>query len=161
MKPEIEELRIVRATTSWMKEAVEIAKKEPAIKYKKLPALSVQADVAVAVKCISEPRETTKQGKDYAWLDVELIEPAIVYTKEEGEFEAVKGTEASMNLKRHAGLFRNFKRMFPEGKPCVGVEIVIANLGKRKFETEEYGWVSGYDYRIMKLADIKAKMKKK
>jgi len=161
MKQKLEELQVVKATTSWLQGATEVLKKEPAIKYKKLPALSVQAEVAVAVKPTSEVRETKKQGKEYAWLDVELVEPAIVYTKKEGEYEAPKGTQASMNLKRHAALYRNFKRMFPEGTSCVGAEIVIANLGKRKFETEKFGTVSGYDYRIMELAELKEKMKKK
>lgn len=162
MKEKLIELQVVRAATSWLNKAVEVAKKEPAVKYKKLPALSINAEVAVAVKCIADPRETEKQGKEYAWLDVELIEPAIVYKKDKGgEYEAAKGTQASMNLKRHKGLYRNFRRMFPQGKTCVDAEIVIANLGKKTFDTKEYGRVSGYDYRIMTLAEMKKKIEGK
>jgi len=158
MKQKIKELQVVKASSSWIQEIYDVAKEMPAVKYEKLPALSVQAEVAVAVKCIAEVRETSSKGKDYAWLDVELVEPTIVYSKEEGEYEAAKGTKASMNLKRHKALYRNFKRLFPEGKSPVNAEIVIANLGKRKFKTKEYGVVSGYDYRVMFLADLKKKI---
>jgi hypothetical protein len=157
MKQKIEELKVVKATTGWLQNAADVMRKAPIVQYEKLPALSIQPDVAVAVKCVAEVRETTSQGKDYAWLDVELIEPALVYTKTEGEYSAPKGTKASMNLKRHAGLYRNFKRLFPEGKSPVDVEIVIANLGKRTFKTDKTasGKATGFDYRIMLLAELK------
>lgn len=168
MKMELERIEIVKAATNWMEEAtiLDIIRKEKVIKeYTKHPSLSVQAEKLVAIKCISDnPREVEGEDQNYAFIDAELVESAMVYTKEKGEYEAPKGTLVSMNLKRHASLFRRFKDVFFTNNTwsCKDKEIVIANLGKRTFQTPKApkGKATGYDYRIMLLADLKAKMKK-
>ena len=165
---ELKEIEIVRLNSEWLKEApaLDVMRKEKVVKeYTKHPSLSVQAEHVVAIKCLSDsPREVEGEDQNYAFIDAELVEPAIVYTKEKGEYEAEKGTMVSMNLKRHASLFRRFKDMFFKNNQwtCKDQEIAIGNLGKRTFKTDKAprGKATGYDYRIMLLADLKAKMKK-
>lgn len=149
----IRKIQVVKSL-GWLDGAVEVMKKTPMKQFEKLPMLSVQPDVAIAVKCLGEPRETNAKGKDFAFLDVELIEPAIVY-ENQAEHEAPAGTKASMNLKRHSSLWRIFSKNF---LPADGKEVVIANLGKREFKDKEGKLRKGYDYRIMNLADLKEKM---
>lgn len=159
MKPRLKEFEAIESM-SWLQDAPDVMRKEPVVKYKKLPSLSVQPNVAVAVKCTSEPRETTGTDNQlYAFMDVELIEPAVLYDKaNQEEFKAPKGTKASINLKRHAALWRIVSKNF---MPTTGKELVIANLGKRNFTTKDGKKASGYDYRVMTVEEIKAKMKKK
>lgn len=157
----LEEIEVVRAATEWLQSAktLDVIRSQPARQYKNLPSLSVQKEVAVAIKCVTEPRETSKRGRDYAFSDVVLVEPAVLYTKEKGQFEAAAGSEASINWKRHASLWRNIQEFFP----LKDKELVVANLGKRTFETPKApsGKATGYEYRIMLLADLKKKLGKK
>jgi len=162
----IQEIVVVGATTEWLKsaETLDVMRKQPAITYEKLPNLSVQPEVAVAVKFLGEPREKKKEDQEFAFVKVELVEPAIVWEKEKGQYEAPKGTKATMNLKRHASLYRNVMRLTKDGaEPLKDKEVVIANLGKRTFETPKAprGKATGYEYRVMLLEDLKKKLGKK
>ena len=164
----IEELQVIRAM-GWLEDAevLDTIRKEPAVITPKYPYLSVQPEKAVAIKCLTEPREAAKaDGTALLFIEAELIEPAIVWEKEKAKadsnykgHEAPKGTKVSMNLARHAALARMFKRHLPS----TDKELVIANLGKRTFKTLKAprGKATGYDYRVMLLADLKKKMKKK
>jgi len=163
----MEKIRKIRVLSAmgWLEGAVEVARKEPAVVYEKLPSLSVQADGAVAIKCLDEPRlKTMPDGKELAFVNMELLEPASVYERKEGEkegteHEAPKGTKVTMNLKRHASLWRNFQKFLPS----TNKELVIINVGKRTFKTPKApkGKATGYDYRIYTLAEMKEKMRKK
>ena len=163
MKEKIEKLRVIHAM-GWLQNAVEVARKEPAVIYEKYPSLSVDADAAVAVKCLDEPRlKTSKDGRELAFVNMELVEPATVWERKEGEkegapHEASKGTKVTMNLKRHASLWRAFQKFLPS----TNKELVIINLGKRTFKTDKAprGKATGYDYRIYSLAEFKEKMRK-
>lgn len=161
----LDEILVVQAL-GWLDNAatLDVIRKQPVQTYEKLPNLSVQPEVAVAVKFMNEPRDKTKDEQDFAFVKVELIEPAIVWTKENGQFEAPKGTKTTMNLKRHAGLYRAAMRI-SELKPTglTDKEVVIANLGKRTFKTPKAprGTATGYEYRVMLLAELKKKLEKK
>jgi len=164
----LEELQVIRAM-GWLEDAevLDTIRKEPAVIKPKYPYLSVQAEKAVAIKCLTEPREATKQdGTTLLFIEAELIEPALVWNKEKAKanknykgHEAPAGTKVSMNLARHKAL----ARMFTRHLPSTNKELVIANLGKRTFKTPKAprGEATGYDYRVMLLADLKRKMKKK
>ena len=158
----LREIEIVKCS-GWLSQAYEVAKATPSPRHsRKLPSMSVAAKTAVAVKCLGEPRLKTKDNRNYAWMDMELIEPATVSEKVGNEYQertAPKGTQVSMDMKRHSALWRQFEKFLPAD----GKELVIANLDKRTFKTDKApsGKATGYDYRIIPLAEMKAKMKKK
>jgi len=164
----LEELQVIRAM-GWLDDAevLDTLRSEPAVIAPKYPYLSVQPETAVAIKCLTEPREATKRdGTALLFIEAELIEPALVWEKERAQadknykgHEAPAGTKVSMNLARHASLARMFKRHLPS----TDKKLVIANLGKRTFNTPKapQGKATGYDYRVMLLAELKKKMKKK
>lgn len=167
----LEELEVIRAE-GWLDDAqvLDTIRREPAVITPKYPYLSVQAETAVAIKCLTDPREATKaDGTVLLFIEAELIEPAIVWSKEKFKadpeykgHEAKAGTKVSMNLARHAALKRMFLRLIGN-QSAIDKELVIANLGKRTFKTPKApkGKATGFDYRVMLLADLKAKMKKK
>jgi len=163
---ELREIEVVRAVSEWLQNAktLDVMRSQPRATYEKLPSLSVQAEVAVAVKFLGEVREKSKDGKNFAFVNVELIEPAVLWEKEKANYEAPKGTKATMNIKRHADLYRSVMRLTNDGKvPLQGQEVVIANLGKRTFETPNApsGKATGFQYSVMLLADLKKKLGKK
>jgi hypothetical protein len=128
----------------------------------RLPNISVAPKIAVAIKCIGEPRLKTKDNRNYAWMDMELMEPATISKKVGDEYQeetAPKGTKVCMDMKRHASLWRQFETFLPADTK----ELVIINMGKRTFETKKApsGKATDYDYRIVTLAEMKAKLKEK
>jgi hypothetical protein len=160
---ELNEIEIVKCM-GWLEGAYEVAKKMPVstAPREKLPSMSVAPKIAVAVKCLGEPRLKTKDNRNYAWMDMELIEPATVSEKVGEEYQdrtAPAGTKVSMDMKRHAGLWRQFEKFLPANEK----ELVIVNLGKRTFKTDKApsGKATGYDYRVLTLAEMKAKLKEK
>jgi len=151
-----------RVSSEWISNAerLDVLRKVPVVReYPKYPNLSVQANTSVVIKCLDEPREVEGEKGDYAFLEAELLEEAEVWSKEKANFTADKGTKVTMNMKRHASLWRQFKRLLP----CTGKEVVIANLGKRTFKTDKApkGKATGYDYRVVLLSELQALMKKK
>jgi hypothetical protein len=159
----LEEIEIVKCA-GWLENVYEVAKNTPVstTPIVKLPAMSVAPKIAVAVKCVGEPRLKTKDNRNYAWMDMELIEPALVSEKVGDEYQertAPKGTKVAMDMKRHASLWRQFEKFLPAD----GKELVIVNLGKRTFKTDKApsGKATGYDYRVVTLAEMKAKLKGK
>ena len=168
----LNELQVIRAM-GWLEDAevMDTIRQQPAVITPKYPYLSVQAEQAVAIKCLTEPREAQKgDGTVLLFIEAELIEPALVWDKEKFNVdkknykghEAPAGTKVSMNLARHAALKRMFLRCIGT-QSAVDKELVIANLGKRTFKTPKAprGTATGYDYRVMLLADLKKKIKKK
>lgn len=132
---------------------------------KNLPNISVQPKCCIAVKIVGVVRLKKKDEREYAWQDMVLIEPAMTSVKKGDEYvdeKADAGTEVAMNMKRHSGLWRQFEKHLVNGT-ADGKELVIANLGKRTFKTPNApsGKATGYDYRVMLLAELKQKMKEK
>ena len=159
----LDEIEIVKCA-GWLDKVYEVSKNTPVstMPIEKLPYMSIAPKVAVAIKCVGEPRLKTKDNRNYAWMDVELIEPATISEKVGDEYldkTVPKGTKVSMDMKRHASLWRQFEKFLPAD----GRELVIVNLGKRTFETKKApsGHATGYDYRIVTLAEMKAKLKQK
>lgn len=159
----LEEIEIVKCA-GWLENVYEVAKKIPVstAPLEKLPSMSVAAKIAVAVKCIGEPRLKTKDNRNYAWMDMELIEPATVSEKVGDEYQertAPKGTKVAMDMKRHASLWRQFEKFLPADTK----ELVIVNLGKRTFKTDKApsGKATGYDYRVVLLSEMKKQLKEK
>lgn len=145
----------------WLDDAVNVVKTQPAVKFEKVPNVSVEPNVAIAVKCLSEPREKVVDEKTYLFMDVELLEAAVVYDKTKPEadrvYEAPTGTKCSINLARHSGLKRAITQNFLEKNiPLTGQEIVIANLGKKSFRTKAGKTAAGFEYRVDTVANIKA-----
>jgi len=56
----LQEIKVVGATTDWLKspETLDVIRKTPARKFEKLPTVSIQPEVAIAIHCLTEPRET-------------------------------------------------------------------------------------------------------
>ena len=65
----LEEIVVIRAASEWLNnpEVLDTIRKQPAITYERLPSLSVQAEVAVAIKFLSEPRLKSKEDQD--WIE--------------------------------------------------------------------------------------------
>ena len=163
---ELREIEVVQALSEWLSSAktLDVMRSQPRQAYEKLPSLSVQPEVAIAVRFLGEPREKSKDDQDFAFVNVELIEPAKLWEKERGQYDAPAGTKATMNLKRHADLYRSVMRLTNDGKtPLNGQEVVIANVGKRTFKTDKAprGKATGFEYRVMLLADLKKQLGKK
>jgi len=163
---EIEKIRYIRAET-YADKMFAVIKNEPVTTTtrKNLPNISVQPKQCVAMKAVGAVRLKSKDQREYAWQDFVLIEPAMTSIKKGDEYvdeKADAGTEVAMNMKRHSGLWRQFEKHLVNGT-ADGKELVIANLGKRTFKTDKApsGKATGYDYRVMLLSELKAKMKEK
>lgn len=153
-----EYLEIFRSAKSWLETAdiLETIEEEttPGAGLEDRPSVSVEPQKIVCVEFKSEPREVSKDGKDFAWADAVLLEPAVCWFKQaDEEKEMPAGTKVAMNIARHVTL----RRCVGTFKPLAGKQLAIANLGRR-IKTKQG---KAFDYRAMLYEDLKKKAGKK
>jgi len=112
--------------------------------FENLPTVSCQANNVIMVQFMAEPEiRCDKEGKEHAFAEL------IVLTKTEGwdrtqkrEITLKAGTKASMDLKRHGGLWAIMGKM----TPITNKAFVIGNLGKVPVKKG-----SAYNYKIQEI----------
>jgi len=123
-----------------------IDKEAPSAGFENLPTVSVQCGEAIFVEFLGEPEpKQTKDGKDIAYAKVKILAatPNGWDSENKQQINLNENTIASINLKRHANLFRGATAL----APLTGKKLMIANM-KDKVKTKKG---SACDYRFVAL----------